>query len=131
MNRILLYNLDPEKESKIRMAAYRLGLECVRVPPEAFSHPLGLLLGLPGYAPAEGAAERFEDEMLVMEALSAELLDELRRLGAPVALKAVVTEHNRAWSSAALCAELRKEHEAMRRLAPKKPQNRHVHKKRK
>lgn len=42
-------------------------------------------------------------------------LDALRRSRAAVALKAVATEHNVAWSSAALCRELQREHEAMRR----------------
>ena len=129
MTRILLYNIKGEKEMKIRLAAYRLGLTCVSVAPSDFGRPLGLLLGLPGYAPGGEAAEDFPDEMLVMEELSSELLDAMRAMGVSVALKAVVTESNRAWSAAALCAELKKEHEAMRRAAPKKQQNRHPRKK--
>ena len=45
---------------------------------------------------------------------SSPLLDTLRREGVPVALKAVVTEQNKGWSAAALCRELRREHEAIR-----------------
>ena len=56
-------------------------------------------------------------------------VDYLRKNGAAVALKAVVTEQNSTWSAAALCRELRREHEAMRACAPKKPV--HTHKKRK
>jgi len=130
MTRILLYNIPAEKAGLIRIAAYRLGLSCVSVPPEDFGRALGDLLGLPGYA-ADSEAEPFADEMLVMEELSSGLLDELRRLGATVPLKAVVTEHNVSWSASRLCREVRAEHEAMQRLRPKAPQNRHPHKKRK
>lgn len=127
MSRVLLFNIHGEKLVKIRIAALRLGLDVIEVPPESFGHPLGFMLGLEGFAPSE-AAESFEEEMLVMEALSSPLLDALRAGGAPVALKAVVTEQNIRWSAAALCRELRREHAAMRAYAPKKPV--HQHKKR-
>ena len=128
MSKVLLYNITGEKCMKIRIAALRLGLEPIEVPAEAFAHPLGYLLGLEGFEPAEGS-ETFSGEMLVMEMLSSPLLDALRAVGAPVALKAVVTEQNRGWSSAALFRELGREHEAMRVYASKKPV--HPHKKKK
>ena len=132
MSKILLYNItDPEKNMKIRLAAYRLGLRCMEVSKSDYAHPLGYLLGEAGYAPAAEAAEAFSDEMLVMETLCSPLLDALRAEGAPVALKAVVTDHNRAWSSARLHAELLQEHEALQRLRPNRPANRHPHKKKK
>ena len=57
--------------------------------------------------------------MLLMHELSpvqfSGFLEALRRGRTPVALKAVVTEHNVNWSSAALCHELQREHEAMKR----------------
>ena len=128
MAKVLLYNIkDADKRVKIRLAALRAGLETVEVAEADFAHPVGYLLGLEGFSPAEGE-ERFEDEMLVMEQLSSPLLDMLRAANATVALKAVVTEQNKSWSSAALCRELRREHEAMRAYAPKKPV--HTHKKR-
>ena len=128
MAKVLLFNIrNADKLMKIRIAALRAGLEPVVVSEEDFAHPIGYLLGLEGFSPAEGA-ERFSDEMLVMEALSSPLLDMLRASKATVALKAVVTEQNKAWSCAALCRELRREHEAMRALAPKK--HVHQHKKR-
>ena len=126
MSKVLLYNITGEKLAKIRRAAAMLGHEVIEVPPESFGHPLGLLLGLEGFAPSE-TAESFGEEMLVMETLSSPLLDALRIGGTPVALKAVVTEQNRQWSAAALCRELRREHEAMRAAAPKK--RLHPHKK--
>lgn len=128
MARILLYNIRGEKLEKIRTAAALLGITPVEVPEEAHTHPIGYLMGYEGFAPSD-TAEHFDDEMLVMEALFSPLLDYMRKSGAAVALKAVVTEQNRAWSGAALCRELQREHEAMRSYAAKKPE--HAHKKKK
>ena len=128
MAKVLLFNIrNADKLMKIRIAALRAGLEAVEVAQEDFAHPVGWLLGLEGFSPAAGT-EHFEDEMLVMQELSSPLLDMLRASGAAIALKAVVTEQNRGWSSAALCRELRREHEAMRAHTAKKPI--HPHKKR-
>ena len=128
MARILLYNIHGEKLAKIRTAAALLGITPIVVPEDAHSHPVGYLLGYEGFAPSD-AAEHIDDEMLVMESLFSPLLDYMRKSGATVALKAVVTEQNRAWSGAALCRELQREHEAMRSSVPKRPV--HPHKKRK
>ena len=115
---VLLYNIPDEKRQKIGFAAWKLGITVRSVAPEDFSHPIGWLLGLEGFSSAEAAAEGFSEEMLVMHQLSSPqfsgFLDGLRRSRVPVALKAVATEHNVNWSSAALCRELQKEHEAMR-----------------
>ena len=118
MAMVLLYNLrDTDKRMKLKLCLYRLGLKCLDVAPEDFGHPLGYLLGLNGYGPS-GAGEGFEDEMLVMHGLSqaqfSALLDALRQQRVPVALKAVVTETNAAWSSSRLHRELAAEHAAMR-----------------
>ena len=128
MARLLLYNIHGEKLEKIRTAAALLGITSIMVPEDAHAHPVGYLLGYEGFAPSD-AAERIDDEMLVMESLFSPLLDYMRKSGAAVALKAVVTEQNRAWSGAALCRELQREHEAMRSIAAKKPA--HPHKKKK
>lgn len=128
MARILLYNIRGEKLKKIRTASALLGITPIEVPEDAHAHPVGYLLGYEGFAPSD-AAEHFDDEMLVMELLFSPLLDYMRKSGATVVLKAVVTEQNRAWSGAALCRELQREHEAMRAYASKKPE--HAHKKKK
>ena len=120
MSKILLYNIQGEKLMKLRGAAALLGLEAIEVPPQAHAHPVGYLLGYEGFAPS-GSAESFPEEMLVMETLSSPLLDYMRTSGATVALKAVVTEQNCGWDGASLCRELRREHEAMRAYAAKKP----------
>ena len=124
---VLLYNISDEKRQKIGFAAWKLGITVRSVSPEDFSHPVGYLLGLEGFSPADAAGDAFDEEMLVMHQLSSPqfsgFLDALRRNRVPVALKAVATEHNVSWSSAALCGELCQEHEAMRRAG------RSVHKK--
>ncbi len=117
---VLLYNItDEAKRQRIALSAWKLGIQCRRVAPEDFAQPIGYLLGLEGFSPSGEAASPFETEMLLMHALSSAqftgFLDALRRNRCTVALKAVATEHNVSWSSAALCKELQKEHEAMRR----------------
>lgn len=117
---VLLYNIrDEAKRLKIGFAARKLGVAVRSVAPEEFGHPIGSLLGLEGFSPSDASAEPFEAEMLLMHELSpvqfSGFLEALRRGRTPVALKAVVTEHNIDWSSAALCHELQREHEAMKR----------------
>ena len=124
MATVLLYNIkNPDKRMTIKRCLFRLGLPCRDVEPAAFGHPLGYLLGLEGYAPGE-SGESFEGEMLVMHNLNrlqfGALLDALRTSGAPVALKAVVTETNASWSSARLYQELEKEHRAMQSAGKRK-----------
>ena len=127
MARVFLYNIDDEeKRMKIALAALRNGMTCVVVPPEDFSRPVGCLLGDKTVAPEAEDAAPFPGEMLLMEELDGAFLDALRQMHATVDLKAVVTEQNRGWTSAALHRELAKEHEAMRKLTARKP----VHKKR-
>ena len=128
MARVFLFNIhDEEKRVKIELAALRCGLKSVVVPPEDFSLPVGALLGEPGYARAE-AGEGFDTEMLLMEEMDGAFLDLLRQGHTPVALKAVVTEQNKIWTSEALCRELGREHKAMQKFTAKKPA---AHKRRK
>lgn len=116
---VLLYNIsDDAKRQRIGFAAWKLGIGSRSVPAEDFAHPIGYLLGLEGFGPSAEPAAPFDREMLVMHGLNSAqfsgFLDALRRNRVPVALKAVATEHNVSWSSAALCRELEREHEAMK-----------------
>ena len=116
--KVLLYNIkDAKKRASIQFCLFKQGLAAVDVAAEDLGHPLGYLLGLEGYAPAP-AEEVFTEEMLVMHNLTPAqfngLLDGLRRARATVALKAMVTDTNVAWSSARLHREIAAEHAAMR-----------------
>ena len=131
---VLLYNLsDAEKAARIRFVLFKLGLPWREVRLEEFSLPVGRLAGLELDGEEEEAAEPFTGEMLVLCDLSrpqfGALLDQLRQARAPVALKAVLTEHNALWSSHRLYRELSAEHEAMKGLAPRQAKKNSRHKK--
>lgn len=128
MGTVLLYNLsEPQKRMGVLMLLTRLRLRWREVGPEEQALSLGTLLGLPGYeAVASNVTEApttnahiapFSDEMLVMHELNPQqfnaLLQGLRRGKTPIALKAVVTPHNVAWSSALLHRELEAERRAL------------------
>ena len=116
----LLYNFkDAARLQKVRFALFKLGVSGRVVVPEELSQPIGYLCDLEGFSPVEETVEGgFSDEMLVLCGLSGPQLDallsSLRRSRVVVALKAVVTEDNAAWSSLQLHDELRQEHEAMK-----------------
>ena len=117
MAQVLLFNIGEEKKKKIRFLLIKLGVACREVPPEDFGKTLAELTGRG--AAAKESAEPFSGEMLVMDGLDSRrlqsLLDGLRRVKAPVALKAVVTEQNLEWTAARLYEELSAEHEAFKR----------------
>ena len=133
MNRVFLYNIAGEERLlKLRLAAYRLGLECAEVKKEDFSKPIGSLLGEPGYGETEPTENgTFSGEMLLMEQMNAPFLDEIRVLGVGIGLKAVVTENNRGWSSERLYRELLREQESLRSLSVRRAPRREKKKKKK
>ena len=101
----LLYNFkDAARLQKVRFALFKLGVSGRVVAPEELSQPIGYLCDLEGFSPVEETVEGgFSDEMLVLCGLSGPQLDallsSLRRSRVVVALKAVVTEDNAAWST--------------------------------
>jgi hypothetical protein len=120
----LLYNFkDAARLQKVRFALFKLGVSGRIVAPEELSQPIGYLCDLEGFSPVEETVEGgFSDEMLA-------LLSSLRRSRVVVALKAVVTEDNAAWSSLQLHDELRQEHEAMKGTRPKDAEKHSAHRK--
>lgn len=127
MGTVLLYNLsEPQKRMGVLMLLTRLRLRWREVGPVEQALSLGALLGLPGYdaastvadaSAADGHIAPFSDEMLVMHELNPQqfnaLLQGLRRGKTPIALKAVITPHNVAWSSTQLHRELEAERRAL------------------
>ena len=126
MARVFAYQIrDGEKLCRLRAVLLRRGIEYRPVSYEEYGHPVGYLCGREGFAPGEAyTGPEFREEMLLLEGLSSrqlsELLDELRAARAGVALKAVVTDTNVAWTSAALHAAILLEHRSMQALQERK-----------
>ena len=117
---LLTYNLSPDAFLALRALCDRLRNRCRTVKPEEYALPIGALAGIPVAAvPAPAPQARFDEAMLVIchmlsDQLDA-LLEGLRQAGIRVALKAVLTPSNVAWSSIQLHSELAREHAEMRR----------------
>lgn len=114
---ILTFNLNETRLSRLRFLCMKLGLAVRPVPAEDFCQPISALCGLS--APAEAAqAEAFPEEMLIFchmdNAQVNRFLQTARQMRfAPVALKAVLTPTNAAWTPVQLCAELKDERAAV------------------
>ena len=112
---LLLCNIPAEKMGVLRLLSVRLGLKLTAVPPERQGLTVEALVN---GDTAEGAADdSFAEEMLVLCGVGAGamnlLLAELRRRHVPIALKAVMTPTNAAWTMQQLHAELCREREAI------------------
>ncbi|MCD7735389.1 MAG: DUF3783 domain-containing protein [Lachnospiraceae bacterium] len=117
------------KVRKVKGVLVRLGIRIKNITPEQFDDQVGTLAGLeefPGKSikskksdiDSTGVSDRTADsEILVLcnftDASLDRLLRELRKSNASVALKAVLTETNCAWSFYELYQEVCREHEAM------------------
>ena len=120
--KVLLFRMNIFKESSIRDLCRDLGLEAVSVSEQDFGKTIGELAGMPAAADTHfksAAAVPFHEEMMVFCALAPEVFDrflaESRKRGLPpVALKAVLTPYNARWTPGRLCAELSKEHQALK-----------------
>ena len=121
---VLLYNLaGTEAGRRLKPVLLKMRIRIRIVEPESYQLPIETLIGGKGAAGAEkapkaGMSTAIPEPMLVMEGFSERRLDQLlaemrRHKVPPIALKAIVTAHNREWSSVMLYKELKKEHEAM------------------
>lgn len=114
---ILTFNLTDARLSKLRFLCMKLGLAVKPVPAEDCCQPISALCGLSD--PADAApAESFSEEMLVFchmdnAAVNRFLQTAKQMRFAPVALKAILTPTNAAWTPAQLCAELKQERAAV------------------
>ena len=114
---ILTFNLTDARLSKLRFLCMKLGLAVKPVPAEDCCQPISALCGLSD--PADAApAESFSEEMLVFchmdnAAVNRFLQTAKQMRFAPVALKAILTPTNAAWTPAQLCAELKDERAAV------------------
>ena len=116
MSKVLIYNLDPEKDAKVKMLCRKMNIEAQTVEKSDYSMTMGALLGL-----TEDTARRegkdFDDEMMYLVDLRGGMLnlflDQLRRKKLVIPLKAVMTETNLGFTSAELHRELCAEREAI------------------
>ncbi len=134
---VLLYNLNCDKGKKIESFCRSIALKPVTVSRSDYNKPIEDVLediknikGSVGEVSSAsetadagllesttGSADAFTDEMLVLCGFNSKLLDIFlkeykKRHIEPVALKAVLTEHNRRWTSEELYAELCRERAA-------------------
>ena len=116
---LLTYNLPEDHLRHLRFLCLRMGIVLRPVPPAEWGLPLSVLAGL-----TEAEGERPVPEgtvpgtMLVMCGFSGTmvngLLSAMRQARLPaVALKAILTPSNAAWSSTFLHAQLLEEHQAL------------------
>ena len=114
---ILTFNLNETRLSKFRFLCMKLGLAVKAVPAEDCCQPISALCGLS--EPVEAApAEVFPEEMLIFchmdNAQVNRFLQTAKQMRyAPVALKAILTSTNAAWTPAQLCREIKDERAAV------------------
>lgn len=114
---VFTFNLNENRLAKLRFICFKLGLLVRPVPPAQFDHHIAAIVGLAG-PEAEPSANTFADEMLLFHNLSDHQLNQFltacrQQRFAPVALKAVVTPDNAAWTAVELHAELWQERQAV------------------
>ena len=114
---ILTCHFSDARLSKLRFICMKLGLAVKPVPAEELCQPIGALCGLSERIEA-APAEDFAEELLIFchmdNAAVNRFLTTAKQLRfAPVALKAILTPTNAAWTPVRLCAELKQEREAV------------------
>lgn len=122
---VLYYNPGkPETMKHVTMmksVLVRMGVRIRNIGPEQVLDTVGYLAGMDGFertTDTAGDLPEIQEEVMVLKQFSNQRLDELlmglRKAGVPrIALKAVLTEHNSAWTFYHLYEELKEEHETM------------------
>ena len=119
---VYLYHigLNSQRGQEITQALGEISVQVKEIKEEQLGETLGYCLGLPGFSKNDSplAEEGFDQEVLVMKGFTRQsmgrMLKQFQRKGfPPVALKAVLTEHNSTWTFYHLYEELKEEHETM------------------
>lgn len=118
MSEVLLYNIEKQKELKIKMLCHKLNIGFRTVKKEEFGYRIAYLLGLSADDVRE-EGEDFSEEMMLLSDIGGGMLNlfltQLIRQKTPVALKAVRTDTNMQFTSYGLYRELSAEREAIQR----------------
>lgn len=116
MATVLLFNIDDNKGIRIKNLCRRLYFECRDVEKSDFGRTMGYLLSEDG-DPAVREGADFDEEMLYLADIDGGMLSiflaQLRRIKAPVALKAVRTDTNAGFTACELYRELSAERDAI------------------
>ncbi len=120
---VLVYNMEGGNKGRmVKLICMQMGIRIKTVDKSQYMKPIGELAGLKeitGQGQDESyEGEGFTDEMLIMCGLTGSRIDQLldsfrRQKMERIALKAVLTEHNKTWNSIQLHDELCREHEYM------------------
>lgn len=118
---VLYYNpVQTPDVAKLKGVLVRMGVRIKNIQPEQVMQTVGYLAGIAGFQEQEvpEVLPVIGEEMLVMRGFTSRRVDELlmnlRKAGVPkIALKAVVTESNCAWTFYHLYEEIKEEHEKM------------------
>ena len=103
---VYLYHigLNSQRGQEITQALGEISVQVKEIKEEQLGETLGYCLGLPGFSKNDSplAEEGFDQEVLVMKGFTRQSMDRMlkqfQRKGVPpVALKAVLTEHNSKW----------------------------------
>ena len=120
---VLVYNMEGGNKGRmVKLICMQMGIRIKTVDKSQYMKPIGELAGLKeitGQGQDESyEGEGFADEMLIMCGLTGSRIDQLldsfrRQKMERIALKAVLTEHNKTWNSIQLHDELCRENEYM------------------
>ena len=126
---VLVYNMEGGNKGRmVKLICMQMGIRIKTVDKSQYMKPIGELAGLKeitGQGQDESyEGEGFTDEMLIMCGLTGSRIDQLldsfrRQKMERIALKAVLTEHNKTWNSIQLHDELCREHEYMQNNSKK------------
>ena len=118
---ILLFNINIIKQSSITSLCREMGIDVHISKKEDFNKTVGEIAGMANSSyQSIPKPVPFKDEMIVFCGMDPDMVEafllqyHLREIE-PVALKAVMTKYNTSWTPGRLCAELKKEHEAIHR----------------
>ncbi len=116
---VYLYHIsqDSQRGQDIARAMEGISVPVEEIKEELLGETLGYCLGLPGFPKTGGPIPEagFEEEVLVMKGFTKQSMDRMlkefqRKNIPPVALKAVLTEHNSKWRCIDFFKELKREH---------------------